>query len=255
MIALVTGASSGIGRDISLILAKKGYDIIAVARDKKRLDKLKKDIEKVDSKRKVYIEICDLTDRKKVIKLHDETIEKFGKLDILVNNAGFGLAGEFDKTDLDKELAMIDTNIVALEILTKLFLKDMIKKDSGKILNVASIAAFEAGPKMATYYATKNYVLRLSQAIRWELIMKNSRVQISVLCPGPVETNFNKTASVKFFLLEENSMLVANKAVNDMLRGKFMIYPSIISLLVRIFAKICPDDLMALICSLFQKKS
>ncbi len=199
MIALVTGASSGIGRDISIELAKKGYDIILVARNVERLNDTKDFIEKT-YKKKCSVKSVDLSDRNACLKLHREVIDEFGIIDVLINNAGFGLCSEFVEGDLDKELSMIDTNITALHILTKFFLQDMQKNDKGYIMNVASIAGFMAGPLMATYYATKNYVVKLSQAIKYELKVAHSHVKVSCLCPGPVDTNFSKTAGVRFSL-------------------------------------------------------
>jgi len=199
MIALVTGASSGIGKDISIELAKKGYDTILVARNVERLNDTKDYIEKT-YKKKCVVKVVDLSDRNACLKLHEEVLNEYGIIDVLINNAGFGLCREFIEGDLNKELSMIDTNITSLHILTKLFLQDMQKEDKGYIMNVASIAGFMAGPLMATYYATKNYVVRLSQAIKYELKVAHSHIKISCLCPGPVETNFSKTAGVKFSL-------------------------------------------------------
>src|SRR5699024_245489 len=150
MIALVTGASSGIGRDIARELAKRGYNIIGVARNKELLDNVKHELEK-DYKIDVEVISMDLIDRDACRKLHEYVKNKYGTIDILVNNAGFGACGYFTETNLEKELGMIDTNIVALHILTKLFLQDMVEENKGKILNVASIAGFMPGPLMATY--------------------------------------------------------------------------------------------------------
>ena len=158
MKALITGASSGMGRDMANYLASFGYDLIVVSRDKKKLDELFNDLN-VDVKK---IEM-DLSITDNCIKLHK--MLKNENIDILINNAGFGDAGNFSETSLDKELNMIDLNIKAYHILTKLFLKDFIKRDYGRILNVASMAGFMPRPYMATYYATKNYVVSLSLAI------------------------------------------------------------------------------------------
>ena len=253
MLALITGASSGIGRDISKVLASKKYDVILVARSKERLNDTKKEIE---DKYKVsaYVYVCDLTDRSKVFNLHDDIIKRFKKIDILVNDAGFGLFGEFTKTDINKELDMIDTNITALHILTKLFLEDMVKENSGHILNVASIAGFMPGPLMSTYYATKSYVVRLSESIRHELIMKGSRVKISLLCPGPVATNFNKTANVRFNLIEEDSIILAKYTVDKMEHGVFYIYSNLFIFISIVFAKLLPSEVMASITYFMQRK-
>lgn len=250
MIALVTGASSGIGRDIAKELAKKGYDIIAVARNREALENLKKEIDNV----KVDIQILDVTNREGCIQLHDEMIKKYGFVDVVVNNAGFGTCGKFVDTDLNKEIKMIDTNITALHMLTKLFLIDMVKEDKGYIMNVASIAGFMPGPLMATYYSSKAYVVRLTQSIRQELFMMKSHVKISALCPGPVKTNFGKVADVQFSLKEVNSQWVARYAVNKMFKNKILIFPGVKIWLARIGAKIMPDQFMAFICYFMQKR-
>ena len=168
MIALITGASSGIGRDMARTLNNLNYDIIIVARDKEKLEELKKELNEKNNN-KVEIYIADLSKEEECINLYNEIKEKYKYIDLLINNAGFGLCGKMINTNMNTEMQMIDTNIKAVHIITKLFLKDMVERDSGKILNVASIAAFMAGPLMATYYATKNYVLRFSQAIKEEL--------------------------------------------------------------------------------------
>ena len=149
---------------------------------------------------------------------------------------------------------MINTNITAVHILTKLFLQDMIKKDKGYILNVASIAGFMPGPLMATYYSTKAYILRLSQSIYTELKKRKSNVSISVLCPGPVATNFNKVAGVKFNLKSMSSEYVAKYAVNKMLKRKLIILPGIKIKIARILAKISPEKLVARVCYHMQEK-
>ena len=136
-----------------------------------------------------------------------------GSLEVVINNAGFGLFGEFSQTDMNTELKMIDTNVVALQILMKLFLKEFIKKNSGYILNVASSAAFMPGPLMSVYYSTKAYVMRLTQAVDRELKNKKSRVYAGVLCPGPVDTNFNNTANVQFALKGLSSPYVAEYGI------------------------------------------
>lgn len=253
MIALVTGASSGIGRDIARELAKRKYNIIAVARGKEALENLKKELEE-EYKVNVDVRAMDLIDREGCKKLHNEVKERYGTIDILVNDAGFGTCGKFTETDLDKELGMIDTNIVALHILTKLFLKDMVKADKGHVLNVASIAGFMPGPLMATYYSTKAYVVRLTQSIRHELFKQKSKVKISALCPGPVATNFNKVADVKFNLAEADSEYVAKYAVRLMFRNRTLIFPNFFIWLGRVFAKLLPDQISAFFCYYAQRR-
>lgn len=158
---------------------------------------------------------------------------------------GFGDCGNFTSTSLEKELKMIDTNITAYHVLTKLYLKDMKEKNSGKILNVASIAGFMPGPLMATYYATKAYVVRLSEAIREELNRENSKVQISILCPGPVATNFNNVANVEFHARQASSEDVAKYAVKKLQKGKFYIIPGFDIKLTKLGAKLLPTSLMS----------
>jgi len=246
MKVLITGASSGIGRSMAYVFANKGYDLILVARSKKKLLEVKKDINNVN----VEIEVCDLSNVDECIRLYN----KFKNIDVLVNNAGFGLVGVFEKTDLHKELDMIDTNIKAVHILTKLYLCDMIKKDSGKILNVASISGFLPGPLMATYYSTKNYIVCLSESIREELRRKKSNVKISILCPGPVNTNFDKVANVDFSLDSLSSDYVAKYAIDKFLKDKFYIVPGVSVKFLRIFGKIIPNFILARFVYLSQKR-
>lgn len=240
MKALITGASSGIGRDIAIELSQKGYDLILVARDE---EKLKAVLEEIKEKSSVNIEIepMDLCKEENCKILHD----KYKDIDILINNAGFGVHGEFIKTDLEKEINMIKTNVIAVHILMKLYLQDMIKKDYGIILNTASIASFMPGPLMASYYGTKSYVLRLSQAIKEELKKKKSKVQISVLCPGPVDTNFNNVSEGKFDIHSVSSEFVARCAVSKMFKGKFIIVPGPLMKMMKGLSKISPHNLVA----------
>lgn len=216
MKALVTGASSGIGRDMARYLSKLGYDLVIVARRQNLLEELKKDLET-----NVEIEAVDVSIEENCYKL----FEKHKDIDLLINNAGFGVFGEFTDTSLVEELSLIDTNIKSLHILTKLYVQEMRKRNSGKILNVASIAGFMTGPLMATYYASKNYVVSLSSAINKELKKANSKVRISVLCPGPVATNFNNVAGVRFSIKSLSSDYVAKYAINKVLKGKEIIIP------------------------------
>ena len=237
MKALITGASSGIGKDIALILNNKGYDLVLVARNEARLNQVKAELERQERNNKVEIISMDLAIKENCLEL----CKRVKNVDILINDAGFGDCGYFYQTSLDKELNMINTNITALHILTKAYLQEMKQKNSGKILNVASIAGFMPGPLMSTYYATKSYVVRLSQGIREELHREHSKVQISILCPGPVSTNFNNVAQVKFHIREANSMSVAKQAVRGLEKGKFCIVPGIDIKIAMLAAKIIPS--------------
>ena len=190
---------------------------------------------------KVKIIIADVSNKENCIELHNNLQKE--NIDLLVNNAGFGIFGNFTETDLEKELNLINTNITAVHILTKLFLKDMVVRNSGKILNVSSIAGSSPGPLMAAYYSSKAYVLRLTESIYEELKKQNSKVTISVLCPGPVATNFNNVANVKFSLKALSSEYVAKYAIDNTLKGKLMIIPGIKIKILRILSKLSPDKL------------
>lgn len=234
--ALITGASSGIGRDMAKVLASKGYDLVIVARSKDKLEELKSEINT-----NVEIIVMDLGIKENCIDLFN----KVGYVDILVNNAGFGIFGKFTETDLQKELDLINTNIVAVHILTKLFLQEMVKRDSGYILNVSSIAGHLPGPLMDAYYASKSYVYILSTSINEELRKDKSRVKVGTLNPGPVRTNFNNVANVKFSMHSLTSEYVAKYTVDKMLKGKVDITPGFDIKFLRFAAKIVPNNLMA----------
>lgn len=248
MKALITGASSGIGRDMARELAKRGCDLILVARRVNRLEEIKNEITGVS----VETIECDVSTEENCTKLYNSVKDK--GVDMLVNNAGFGLAGEFLSTDLNKELNMIKTNVVAVHMLTKLFLKDFAENDRGIILNVASSAAYMAGPYLSTYYATKNYVRRLTEAVYRELKEKNSNVSVSVLCPGPVNTEFNDVANVKFALKGLSSEYVARYAIEKALKGKLYIIPGLQMKLGVFLLRFIPNKLMLKISAHIQKK-
>ena len=236
MKALITGASSGIGRDMAKYLSKLGYDIVIVARRRELLEKVEKEIST-----NCEIEVLDVSKVKNCKSL----FEKHKDIDILVNNAGFGMFGEFWTTDLEQSLNMIDTNIKALHVLTRLYVEEMKNRDSGKILNVGSIAGFMTGPLMSEYYASKNYVVQLSSGINKELKKAKSNVRVSVLCPGPVQTNFNNVAKVQFSTKGLTSDYVAKYAIDKFLKGKEIIIPGLAIKTVYAFNKILPRNLMS----------
>ena len=245
MKALITGASSGIGKEMAYYLDKLKYELILVARDEKALIEVKSKCQNAK------IIALDLSKIENVQKLYEETKEE--NIDFLINDAGFGLFGYFNETSLDKELNMINVNITALHILTKLFLKDMINKNSGTILNVASSAGFFAGPYLSTYYATKNYVLKLTMAINEELRMLNSKVKIGALCPGPVDTNFNNVAGGHFNTKALKSTYVAKYGIDNVLKGKMIIIPSLKMKLGVFFSRFLPYRLQLKILYSIQK--
>ncbi len=236
MKALITGASSGIGRDMARELSSRGYDLILVARRKNRLENLQKELPT-----KVEIIASDLSSTFNCIKLYEQV--KNQDIDIVINNAGFGLAGNFTELSLDRELDMVDLNIKAVHTLTKCFLKDFKEKNKGYILNVASSAAFQAGPLMATYYATKVYVLNLTTAVYEELRRNHSNVYVGCLCPGPVDTEFNKVAKVEFKMKSLSSEFVAKYAIKKMLRKELIIIPGIQMKVVYFMSKLVPRKL------------
>lgn len=234
MKALVTGASSGIGKEIALYLDKLGYEVILVARNKEKLESVAKTLT-----HKPKIIVMDLQQVEDIKSLY--VLVKNDDIDILVNNAGFGLCGNFTDIELSKELEMIDINIKAVHILTKLFLKDMKRKNRGYILNVASSAAFESGPLMATYYSTKSYIYRLTEAINYELKKEKVNVHVSCLCPGPVDTNFNNVANVKFSVKPLKAEYVAKYAVDKMFNNKMLIIPGLKMKLAKFFGRFLSD--------------
>lgn len=234
--ALVTGASSGIGRDITRYLVELGYEVFAVARNENKLRELQEELGD-----RVKGIIKDLSNKENCIHLYEELKQE--NIDLLINNAGFGIFGNFTETDLEKELKLIDTNITAVHILTKLFLQDMVKQNKGKILNVSSIAGTAPGPLMAAYYSSKAYVLRLTESISEELKKQKSNVTISALCPGPVATNFNNVANVKFSIKALSSEYVAKYAIDKTLKGKLVIIPGNKMKILKLLSKIAPDKL------------
>lgn len=250
MLALITGASSGIGRDIARELAKLNYDLILVARNQEGLNHIKAEIEKQYPSISITTCAFDLSVKENCYKLHEQVKD----VDVLINNAGFGLFGKFSEVNLEKEVNMIETNVTAVHMLTKLYLKEMRQKNNGHILNVASIAGFMPGPLMATYYATKNYIVSLTRAIYKELKKEHSHVKMSLLCPGPVNTNFNNVANVKFQIVGLSSEYVAKYAIDKMLKGKLMIVPGSSVRMARRFSEITPDAIKEEIAYHMQKR-
>ena len=218
-------------------LSNKGIDLIIVGRNINALNKVKD-----ECKTNVEVIKLDLSNKDNVYELYEKV--KDYDIDILINNAGYGLFGNFVDTDLDRELNMINLNIVSVHILTKLFLKDFVKKDRGYILNVASSAGFMAGPKLSTYYSSKNYVLRSSMAIYEELRHMKSNVKISVLCPGPVETNFNNVAGGSFNTKGVSSEYVARYAIDKMFKNKLIIIPTLKIKLAIFMTRFVPNKLL-----------
>lgn len=248
MKALITGASSGIGLDIAKYLAAKGYELILVSRNKKKLEQIQ---EKLPTK--VTIIVADLSNEQRVKDLY--VLTKKEEIDILINNAGLGDFGYLTDTDLNKDLELINTNIKAVHILTKHMVKDMEKRNTDTyIMNVASSAAFQPGPLMSTYYATKAYVYQLTEALYYEQKKKKTKVHVSVLCPGPVETNFNNVAGVKFAVKPLKSSYVANYAIDQMFKNKMLIIPGFKMKCAKFFGRFVPDKYKLKMTYNIQKK-
>ncbi len=191
--ALITGASGGIGKEFANIFAKEKYNLVLVARSRNKLQEIAKELE---DKHKITITVVetDLSKQGTPKQLYNTIKSKNIEINILINNAGFGDYGKFVNGDLEKYIKMINLNITALTELTGLFIKDMLKRNEGRILNVASTASFQPMPNFAVYAATKAYVLSFTEALHYEL--KGTNVNVSALCPGPTKTGFEKTANV-----------------------------------------------------------
>lgn len=220
--ALITGASNGIGLELAKIHASKGGDLVLVARNKSKLDELKKELES-EYKVSVYTIGKDLSAINSAQEVYDETTKQNIQIDYLINNAGFGDFGMFVETEWNKELQMINLNITTLTQFTKLYLQDMVKKRSGKIMNIASTAAFQSGPTMAVYFATKAYVLSFSEAVNNEVSDKG--VTVTTLCPGATESGFQAAAEMEESNLVKGKKLPTSKEVAEygyaaMMKGK-----------------------------------
>ena len=240
--ALITGASGGIGYHLAQIFAEKGFDLALIARNREKLEQLAREL-KEKFKTDTYVLSKDLSNPDSPNQIFAEINEKKLEINILVNNAGVGSHGFFHQTDMKHELGMIQLNVVSLTHLTKLFLPAMVQRKSGKILNVASTAAFQPGPLMAVYFATKAYVLSFSEALDEEL--RGSGVSVSVLCPGPTETDFQQGAgidtSVKLFRIAVmDSKTVAQAGYEGLMNHKRIIIPGFLNKLTPWSVKLSP---------------
>ena len=220
--ALITGASNGIGLELAKIHASKGDDLVLIARNKSKLEEIKSALEKQFNVA-VYIIGKDLSEINSAQEVYDETTRQSIQIDYLINNAGFGDFGMFAATDWNKELQMINLNITTLTQFTKLYLQDMIKRRSGKIMNVASTAAFQSGPTMSVYCATKAYVLSFTEAVSNEV--RDKGITVTALCPGATETGFQAAGGLEDSKLFKGKKLPTAKAVAEygytaMIKGK-----------------------------------
>ncbi len=244
--ALVTGASKGIGRELAGLLAQDEYNIVAVARDENELKKLAQELE---SKYKISVSQIplDLSSPMAASELFKKVEALNISIDILVNNAGFGTAGNFWEIASEKEIAELQVNVVALTMITKLFLPKMVQRKSGKILNVASVAAFIPGPFMAVYFASKAYVLSFSTSLNEEL--KGTGISVTVLCPASTETNFaNRAGSLKSKAFSGkllNAHEVAKSGYEGMKKRKIIVFSDINSKVAITLSKFLPSTLVA----------
>lgn len=253
MYAVITGASSGIGEQFAKRLAKEGYDLILVARRRERLTALSDKLTATHKELECDIFTADLMQLDECQRLSDYLEEK--DIEIFINNAGYGDCGLFEETDIAKEMGMIDVNVRAVHFLTKKLLRQMRVKDRGFILNVASSAGLiPAGPYMAAYYASKAYVASLSRAVACELRQSHSHVYVGCLCPGPVDTEFNDVANVRFALKGISAEYCANYAIDRMMKRKTVIVPTLRMKLATTCGRFLPLSLYIKIVSHQQKK-
>lgn len=246
MKALITGATSGLGMAIAENLSNQGWELILTGRNSDMLKKLQKRL-----KTNVYTITCDLSNPENAYKLYN-TCKKHS-IDLLVNNAGFGVFGNFSETSVKSEVEMINVNITSLHILTKLFLRDFLKYNRGRIINVASSAGFMTGPKLSGYYASKNYVVRLTLAIAEELRHMKTNVKISVFCPGPIDTNFNNRAGVNFSIKPKSPEYMAEYALKKAFCDKTVIIPTLSMKIGTALSRILPERIVAPVVFCIQK--
>lgn len=244
--ALITGASSGIGRDIARLLDAQGYDLILVARREERLNALANCL--IGNPRVIAMDIGGAENARRLYEL-----TRGENIDVLINNAGFGVWGNFTESDTEREVDMIRLDVETVHVLMKLFLRDFKARNSGKILNVASAAAFAPGPYMAAYYACKAYILRLTESVAYELRENGVNVTVSALCPGPVSTEFNRVAGVRFSMKPLSSKYTARYAIKNLNKGKTVIVPGITTKAAVAAAKLVPASLAAAVTAQIQK--
>jgi len=255
--ALITGASNGIGLELAKIHASKGGNLVLVARNKTKLDELKLDLES-KYKISVYTIGKDLSVNNSAQEVYEETRKQNIQIEYLINNAGFGDFGMFAETDWNKELQMINLNITTLTYFTKLYLQDMVKRRSGKIMNVASTAAFQSGPTMAVYYSTKAYVLSFSEAIDNEVSDKG--VTVTTLCPGATESGFQAAAAMEESNLVKGKKLPTSKEVAEygyasMLKGKTVAIHGLMNWIMANSVRFIPRAIVVKLTRKIQDKS
>ncbi len=253
--ALVTGAASGLGFEFSKLLAKDNYNLILVDINEEALGKVSSYIQK-KYKAKAEILTKDLSQADVSMKVLEFVKDR--PIDVLINNAGFGLFGPFSQTDWCREADMLNLHIITTTQMTKLFLKGMLRRGSGCILNISSLAAFEPGPLMSIYYASKAYILSFSEAIANEL--KGSGVTVTTLCPGPTKTQFqevvaNSSSENKIKVNMASAELVARMGYRAMLAGKVVAIPGLINKILAFLPRLIPRDKVTAIVRKIQEKN
>ncbi|XP_060149202.1 uncharacterized oxidoreductase SSP0419-like [Globicephala melas] len=239
--ALITGASNGIGKDFAGLFAKDGYQLVLVARSADKLEQIAQELkEQYQTEVLVIVQDLSLPDGAKQVyaKLKEDHIQ----IDVLVNNAGFGRVGDFANEDVEVMTEMINLNITSLTELTALVLPEMLERNSGKILNVASTAAFQALPTFSVYAATKAYVLSLTEALHYEL--KDTNIAVTALCPGPTSTGFAKRANAEALTLFKNVMSsqeVAQAGYDALMKNKMTLITGFTNKLLAFFTHIIPS--------------
>ena len=246
--AFITGATSGIGMEFARAFASEGYSLILTGRRTERLVGIQKELDT-----ECRIITADLADEGQCKKLLEDVSDT--KIDVFINNAGFGTVGSFLETDLDKEISMIRVNDIAMHILLKGILRKMQQQGYGSIMNVASSAGLlPGGPYMATYYASKSYVVSLTKAVATELKEQGSKIYIGCLCPGPVDTEFNNVADVVFSLKGISAQRCVRECLAGMKRGKTVIIPTFKMKIAVLSGRFVPENLLMKITARQQKK-
>jgi uncharacterized protein len=253
--ALITGASSGIGYELALLFAADGFDCILVARSQ---DKLKELAARLEGEHRVKTLVLpkDLAKPSAVDEIYEEVSAASMEVDVLVNNAGFPVFGLFSETDLEVELEMLQVNVVALTALTKLFLRGMVARRHGRVMNLASTAAFEPGPLMAVYYASKAYVLSFSEALANEV--RGTGVTVTALCPGPTRTGFQKRGVMEDSRLVQGQIAdarsVALAGYRGLMAGKTMVIPGFTNKLVPWIVRTSPRSVLTRVVRRMQER-
>ena len=253
--ALITGASGGIGYELALLFARDGFDCIVVARSHDKLNALAARMQS-EFRVKTLVLAKDLSKPAAVDEIYEEVSAASMQVDVLVNNAGFPVYGLFSETDLQVELEMLQVNVIALTALTKLFLKGMVERRYGRILNLASTAAFEPGPLMAVYYASKAYVLSFSEALANEL--RGTGITVTTLAPGPTRTGFQKRGQLEDSRLVQGEIAdaqsVALAGYRGLMAGKTLVIPGFTNKLIPLIVRVSPRGMITRVVRRMQER-